>query len=84
MGNEIDLDRAEWAVREHFEPGVRLIEPDAAVFDRAWKPRHGLSAYDALHAAIAERLGHPLPASDARMEASGAAHREIKVLRSGE
>lgn len=84
MGEKIELDRAEWAVREYFDLGIRLIEPDAAVFDRVWKLRHNLTAYDALYVAIAEQLGYPLLTSDARIEASGVAHCEIKVLRPDE
>jgi predicted nucleic acid-binding protein len=80
-GEKIELDRAEWALREYFDLGIRLIVPDAAAVDRAWKLRHNLSAYDALYVAIAEQLGYPLLTSDARVEASGAAHCEIKVIR---
>ena len=82
IGGKIELERAEWALREYFDFGVRLIEPDAAMVDRAWKMRHDLSAYEALYVATAEHFGYPLLTSDARIEASGAAHCEIKVLRS--
>lgn len=84
MGGKVEIDRAEWALREYLDLGIRLIVPDAAVVDRAWKLRHNLSAYDALYVAIAEQLDYPLLTCDARIEASGAAHCELKVIRPDE
>ncbi|HEX2144440.1 MAG TPA: type II toxin-antitoxin system VapC family toxin [Glycomyces sp.] len=84
MGGKLDQDRAEWALREYFDLDLRLVAPDTAAVDRAWKLRHNLSAYDALYVALAEQLGLPFLTADARIEAAGVAHCEITTIRPGE
>ncbi len=41
--------------------------PHAPLSAGAWELRHDLSYYDALYAALAGRLGHPLLTADARL-----------------
>ncbi|WP_026922830.1 type II toxin-antitoxin system VapC family toxin [Glycomyces arizonensis] len=84
MGNKIDQERAEWALREYFDLDLQLIIPDASAVECVWKLRHNLSAYDALYVAVAEQLGTPLLTADARIERSGMAQCEVTTLRSGE
>ncbi|GAB3236064.1 PIN domain-containing protein [Glycomyces halotolerans] len=81
MGNKLEADRAEWALREYFDLDLQLIGPDASAVERAWKLRHNLSSYDALYVAVAERLDLPLLTADARIHRAGVAQCEITTLR---
>lgn len=61
----------------------RDLSVDAYAFDllavRAWELRHQFTAYDAAYVALAEELGAPLVAADAKLVSSGH-HAELHVV----
>jgi predicted nucleic acid-binding protein len=63
---EISSDVATIAHAELLSLRVTLV-PYAAVADRIWQLRGGVSAYDAWYVALAEQLDAPLATLDARL-----------------
>jgi predicted nucleic acid-binding protein len=54
--------------------------PTLNLLDRAWGLRHNLTAYDAMHAALALALGVSLVTADGRLAAAARDHVRVSVV----
>ena len=54
--------------------------PHTVVAQEAWALRHNLTYYDALHVALAARLGYPLLTADARLARSPELPCEVELI----
>ncbi|MGE0027399.1 MAG: type II toxin-antitoxin system VapC family toxin [Thermoleophilia bacterium] len=76
----VTADTAEDRLRRWVHLPVRRHDA-AALMSRVWALRDVLRAYDALHVALAERLGCPLVTADRRLAGAPGVACEVLVVR---